>query len=59
MKTHFALLSCLLAAGSLPAQEVPDAPRGGRIEWRRDLDAALREAAASHRPLMLYFTHDL
>ncbi len=32
--------------------------RGGKIEWRHDLDAALKDARGSWRPLLLYFTAD-
>jgi len=35
-----------------------DAPRGGKIEWRRDVDDAIREAKKAGRPALLYFTAD-
>ena len=35
-----------------------EAPRGGKIEWRRDIDEALAQAKKDGRPAMLYFTAD-
>ena len=32
--------------------------RGGMIDWRSDHDPAFREARASHRPVLIYFTAD-
>ena len=34
------------------------APRGGKIEWRRDVDDALKQAKKDGLPAMLYFTAD-
>jgi thiol:disulfide interchange protein len=55
MKTCFALM---LARAIGTAAQDSKAPRGGKIEWRRDVDAALAEAKKSGRPAMLYFTAD-
>ncbi len=35
-----------------------EGPRGGKIEWRRDVDDALAQAKKDGRPAMLYFTAD-
>jgi len=35
-----------------------DAPRGGKIQWRSDLETGLAEAIRDGRPAMLYFTDD-
>ncbi len=32
--------------------------QGGKIVWRRDLEAALAEAARTQRRLLIYFTAD-
>ena len=50
------LFSAMALAGIAQAEP---GPRGGRIVWKKDLPAALKEARATSRPLMLYFTHDL
>lgn len=48
-------LFVVVAANLAGAQ---DAPRGGKIEWRSDLEAGLAEARRDGRPAMLYFTDD-
>lgn len=51
------LIGCALAGTTLAqSEERPD--RGGRIEWRQDLDAAFEDAARTRRPILLYFTAD-
>ncbi|MBM4018591.1 MAG: DUF255 domain-containing protein [Planctomycetes bacterium] len=41
-----------------PAPQPPPAQPALRIEWRTDLAAALREAAAAGRPVLIYFHAD-
>ena len=36
----------------------PRPSRGGRIEWREDIEAALAEAHSTGLPSMLYFSAD-
>lgn len=35
-----------------------DAPRGGKIDWRRDVDEALASVGRDRGPAVLYFTDD-
>ncbi len=56
MHTRIVVLAALALAGIAQAESLP---RGGRIAWQYDLQACLREAKETSRPLMLYFTHDL
>ena len=37
---------------------VQQAPRSGKIEWRRDVDDSLKQAKKDGLPAMLYFTAD-
>ena len=53
MRTGLALLAVL---GALAAED--QKPRGGLIEWRKDVDKALADARNGHKPVILYFTHD-
>jgi thiol-disulfide isomerase/thioredoxin len=41
-----------------PAEVKPAAPRGSLVEWRADLDAAVKEAVAADRMVLVYFRAD-
>jgi hypothetical protein len=47
-----------VALGAAAIAAAQDAPRGGRIRWGADLEAAQAEAARVGRPLIVYFTDD-
>ncbi len=54
MKHTLLTLAALTAASIAVAQDA----RGGKLEWRTDVDQALKEALRDKRPVMLYVTDD-
>ena len=56
MKTR--MLLAAIGMMSLASVTSAEKPRGGRIEWKSDLQAALDAAGRERRPVMVYFTHD-
>ena len=49
MKSLIVILALALAQGG---------GRGGKIEWSKDLDAGLKQARKTGKPVMIYLTHD-
>ncbi len=59
--TLFAAAGVMAAAITSAAPALADEvrpSRGGRIQWEDDLDAARKKAAATGRPIAVYFTDD-
>jgi len=54
------LLGALQAApaGAQCKTDLPRTNRGGKINWRQDIQAAFREAARTRRPIVIFFTAD-
>lgn len=48
-------IAIVIVAGTLALAELPEPAAGPEVEWRVDLDAALRDAAAAARPAALSF----
>ena len=54
------LLGALQAApaGAQCRTDLPRTNRGGKINWRQDIQAAFGDAARQGRPIVIYFTAD-
>lgn len=53
---HLCTIAAVCAlAGAADAQQTKE-PRGGKIEWRQDMEEALQDAKRAARPCLLYFT---
>lgn len=49
------LATMILATAAACFSPLGDAPELGRVEWRRDYDAACRDSAQTGRPILVLF----